>query len=44
MIRNEISDVDILNMVVGDLDKNINHLMEKLGTKIKIVDLSLIHI
>lgn len=38
MIRNEISDVDILNMVVGDLDKNINHLMEKLGTKIKIVD------
>ena len=41
MIRNEISDVDILNMVVGDLDKNINHLMEKLGTKIKIVDNSI---
>ena len=41
MIKNEISDVDILNMVVGDLDKNINHLMERLGTKIKIVDNSI---
>lgn len=41
MIKNEISDVDILNMVVGDLDKNINHLMEILGTKIKIVDNSI---
>ena len=41
MIRNEISDVDILNMVVGDLDKNINHLMEKLGAKIKILDNSI---
>lgn len=41
MIKNEISDVDILNMVVGDLDKNINHLMEKLGTKIKILDNSI---
>lgn len=41
MIKSEISDVDILNMVVGDLDKNINHLMEKLGTKIKIVDNSI---
>ena len=41
MIKSEISDVDILNMVVGDLDKNINHLMERLGTKIKIVDNSI---
>lgn len=41
MIKNEISDVDILNMVVGDLDKNINHLTERLGTKIKIVDNSI---
>ena len=41
MIKNEISDVDILNMVVGDLDKNINHLMERLGTKIKILDNSI---
>lgn len=41
MIKSEISDVDILNMVVGDLDKNINHLMERLGTKIKILDNSI---
>lgn len=41
MIKSEISDVDILNIVVGDLDKNINHLMERLGTKIKIVDNSI---
>ena len=33
MIKNEISDVDILNMVVGDLDKNINHLMEDWGPR-----------
>ena len=41
MIKSEISDVDILNMVVGDLDKNINHLMERLGTRIKFVDYSI---
>ena len=41
MIKSEISDVDVLNMVVGDLDKNINHIMEKLGTQINITNNSL---
>lgn len=38
MTKKEILDIDVLNIVVGDLDANLKHIMSIFDTNIKIVD------